>query len=631
MAGWFFKELVPGIVRRTSHEEEFFIATTKVDAMVREAVQNSIDAKRDVAETVLVRFHLGIAESGVGDLVSSGLIEHLNATGIGEGIDFRRSSIPFLAIEDFNTTGLTGEIDPISRSAQNGDFYNFWWADGSLKKKGQSGGRWGLGKHTFFVSSKIRTIWGLCVRNDSPQKVLMGRCLLKPHIINDSFYNQDGFFTNSLKFDPILSTADIEKFESIFKLERKQFQGLSLIIPFPFDKVDSDTILKAVLDQYLFSIVRGKVKINISDQRNEGNDTQIILNKNNLFETIQRKKISDPKNFASFESLAKLYKKVQESNFDLILNTKNPSQPEIDEESFGDSINDLRKTFNNFDDNSLIKLKIPTKIFYPSNSPVDTYFEIAIAKSDDAPKKWVLCFRSGILVTEAISIDKKGIAIILIAEDDAIAQFLGDAENPSHTKWSARSENFSGRYINGKELLTFVMESPEKILKVLNKEPEIRDFDPLANIFYIEGQPKTKTKTSQKPTVTIKKRKVHPLVISQTEDGFSVSVIESENKNLGDVNTIYPFACIVQISYVVRSGNPLKKYDTNDFVLTKPPIELTYSGKGKLLEVASNSITIRIDGSDFALRAKGFDKNRDLYIKTTELTVGDGIDDNKET
>ena len=46
------------------------------------------------------------------------------------------------------------------------NFYNFWWYEGKSEKKGKERGRWGLGKTTFHVASKIRLFFGLTVRQD---------------------------------------------------------------------------------------------------------------------------------------------------------------------------------------------------------------------------------------------------------------------------------------------------------------------------------------------------------------------------------------------------------------------------------------------------------------------------------
>ncbi len=313
MAGWFFKELEAGIVRRTPHEEEFFNTSTKISAVVREAIQNSIDAKQPGEDTVMVRFYVGITRDGISELLLSGLSEHLIASKVFDEEQLHHGGLPFLAIEDFNSTGLTGDLDSTNEAARKGDFYNFWWADGSLKKKGQSGGRWGLGKYTFFLSSRVKSFWGLTSRNETPRKVLMGRSLLKPHNIGEKFYNLDGFFASSQDFKPILNSIEIDEFESVFQLKRGQFSGLSIVIPMPFEDVNADSILRAVLDQCLFSIVRDQVKTNISEGEFGGENTEIKLNQNSVIGVLKQKMLDNPNVFVHYYNLAKLYKLIQES------------------------------------------------------------------------------------------------------------------------------------------------------------------------------------------------------------------------------------------------------------------------------------------------------------------------------
>ena len=169
------------------------------------------------------------------------------------------------------------------------------------------------------------------------------------------------------------------------------------------------------------------------------------------------------------------------------------------------------------------------------------------------------------------------------------------------------------------------MESPEKILKILKEEPENSDVELLADIFYIEVEPKVPNPERHKPLVPKITEEPKLFVIGQTEDGFSVSVKEPETGN-----SVFPFNCKVETSYMVRNGNPLKKYDPNDFVLSSSPIELKVSGSGAVLQVENNSVKTRIGGPDFVLYARGFDKNRDLYVRATKLEGGGESSDNKE-
>jgi hypothetical protein len=92
-----------------------------VHTFVREAVQNSLDArpKGGPAVRISFRFH----ESELGD--RSWLLTDLALKKVQCGLPWpdawRRGRISWLLIEDFNTTGLSGDLEKRSH-----DFWNYW-------------------------------------------------------------------------------------------------------------------------------------------------------------------------------------------------------------------------------------------------------------------------------------------------------------------------------------------------------------------------------------------------------------------------------------------------------------------------------------------------------------------------
>lgn len=143
---WKFRRMHPGEMNIDPVEAEFF--TTEAlqsvgDALVRETIQNSLDA-RIPGDQVRVRFYF----SGAQQMLSSnnmgkyfsGLWPHL------EGHRPNVSSVPdqekqaeFLVIEDFGTRGLQGdpaqsEDAELDTGAGKNDFYYFWRNIGRSKK-----------------------------------------------------------------------------------------------------------------------------------------------------------------------------------------------------------------------------------------------------------------------------------------------------------------------------------------------------------------------------------------------------------------------------------------------------------------------------------------------------------------
>ena len=183
---WRFRKIEPGVVERNPRESEFFRLTEPDEAVVREFIQNALDARYE-QETVRVRIYIGRARGREISTYLNELSPHLSASGFNRVGD--SEIIEFLTIEDSGTTGLDGDT---GRSDSN--FYHFWWREGISAKTGRRAGRWGLGKITFHLVSKIRTFWGFTVRKDDSRALLMGKALLKPHQVNSDIFDYAGYY-----------------------------------------------------------------------------------------------------------------------------------------------------------------------------------------------------------------------------------------------------------------------------------------------------------------------------------------------------------------------------------------------------------------------------------------------------
>ena len=131
---WSFTPFRPGDRARESQVEKFFNsdATDRVKSVVREGIQNSLDAAV-VDSAVNVRICIGKASAASVANYVGNLFDHLDA----EGVRKKLSEIPepgetvsFLTFEDFNTSGLLG--DP---------FFNFFRGEGVSNKAGAQRGR----------------------------------------------------------------------------------------------------------------------------------------------------------------------------------------------------------------------------------------------------------------------------------------------------------------------------------------------------------------------------------------------------------------------------------------------------------------------------------------------------------
>ena len=122
-------------------EAEFFSTEaleSLADALVREAIQNSLDARR-TGEKLRVRISFPSAANHlIGDRKNqylSGLASHLHGSRSGLNIDLLPSMtepLSFIAVEDFGTRGLQGDprqsedADVETQNGARNDFFFFW-------------------------------------------------------------------------------------------------------------------------------------------------------------------------------------------------------------------------------------------------------------------------------------------------------------------------------------------------------------------------------------------------------------------------------------------------------------------------------------------------------------------------
>ncbi len=175
----------PGEINVDPIEGEFFNTEaigSITDALVRESIQNSLDAAQG-NEPVTVRFSFfsrpnpGYDANVINNKYIDGLSPHLHAKHSGlQDIPSSAENINYLLIEDYGTRGLEGDVtqyDDLDDDFKKNDFYYFWRNIGRTRKEATDLGRWGLGKTVFQAASRINSFFGITFRNDDGRMFCM--------------------------------------------------------------------------------------------------------------------------------------------------------------------------------------------------------------------------------------------------------------------------------------------------------------------------------------------------------------------------------------------------------------------------------------------------------------------------
>lgn len=298
---WRFPEMPPSLPNQAPMEREFFVDEPINTRIVREAIQNSLDAGADrkrrrkgyIPTPVRVRFSLaGINDPLPQERVAQyfgGLDEHLwrindldssmqRLLHNGSLVD---EDVPFIVIEDAGTIGLTGDWwvndydDPSSRSARENHFYWFFRNVGYSGKSGSDNGSWGLGKWVFPDASHSSCYIAVTRRQDG-DTLLIGQAVLSKHSINGHRYAPYGYLsvagedglTLPLRRSEPEHRPYVDQCIADFGLKFRDVPGLSIIVPFPKtehtnegEAIEVRHLLTAVVHNYFYPIVAGWLEV----------------------------------------------------------------------------------------------------------------------------------------------------------------------------------------------------------------------------------------------------------------------------------------------------------------------------------------------------------------------------------
>lgn len=614
---WKFKQHEPGDPEREPHEEEFFRSYTELaEAVVREFIQNSLDARRDSRTKVF--FKLGKIKRDKVKQYFDSLIPHIKACNLPVNIYSNPSisTIPFLIIEDFDTTGLDGRTgEDGSFPPKGNNFYDFWWREGGSGKSGQKAGRWGLGKTAFHIASLFKSFWGVTVRHNDSQELMLGKASLNPHDLNGKRYKYYGYFVSEEYNKPVKDRQFIHNFKQNFSVKRSKESGLSIIIPFPRDNINVSNIIKYVIIHYFYAILKGDLEVTVSEPSISKRDRIWVLNSDvdKLKNIVKNNTQSSENEFwkgIDIDDLLQFAQDITNIQDAVELNIADTKSPMINEDSFGDKITELKDAFNS---GNLLAFKIPITIQMIGKKSSPTYFKIYIKKYHQLKTSEEFYIRSGITISNIKNLGNRPVRGILIAEDEIITQFLGDAETPAHTDWNPRTGGFEEKYEKARKILLFVRKSMKDIVSILDEPPKEIQKDFLKDVFWIPIKPPEPGEEDviSPPVPTIPPSQPPLFYIQKVDKGFKVSMNRKEKH-------FFPIKAEIKVAFDVRKGNPFKQYEPCDFDLGSKFIHVSASGCN-VLKQDKNIMIIETTEETFNVQVTGFDPKRDLVINIKEV------------
>jgi hypothetical protein len=493
---WRFREMEEDQKHVEPTHREHLAPGGAVEPLVREAIQNSLDVTLD-GQPTKVAFTLGCANAANAAQYFHGLRPHLEAIrrSLPEGVPPSEDGVRFLAIEDYNTTGLKGDADMRDESNQDGSknhFFRFWHRVGPAKEFKRRGS-WGVGKVAFSNASRIRTFFGLTLRSGDSSPLLMGEAGLIIHKLNGSVYDWYGYYANHeyrgnrRRLLPVRNSV-VSHFAQTFSLSRTA-PGLSIVVPYVREEVDLNTLARAVIEQYFLPILAGRLEVVVREGSRE-----VEIRRSTIDEVVNQlewpsRGPSIRSEVAAILSLARWQVSLQPDEYVALKTVGADGRYSLCEDQFAEGA--LLRLSNDFAANNRIAVRIPVLVRSKRGSPAQEEIRVVLQRDESLRTSNIPHLRSGINISKMRSQGSPAVRGLLVVGVDAQEQgpldkLLQASEGPAHTTWEQRGEGYDKAkllYEDAHKVIGFVRNIVRNLVELLATPQGNRDTQTLSVFF----------------------------------------------------------------------------------------------------------------------------------------------------
>ncbi|MFN9719402.1 MAG: hypothetical protein ACK58L_11945 [Planctomycetota bacterium] len=622
---WQFNKVNQRLKNREATQGEFFSNDTELRGFVREAVQNSLDAKRSrVKGPVRVRIFISGEDAAlqtdqIDRYFGSGW-QHFCAKGSGlRNAPDSSERCRFIVYEDSGTTGLTGDPSQYHEiTGVRNPFYYFFRAEGQSSKTDGGRGRWGLGKFVFPRSSRIRTFFGVTVRHDDRKRLLVGQSILRSHQVKGRSFTPDGWFGDKHERSetplPVSDQRFINKFLRDFQVSRGDDPGLSIVVPYCDDAWTLDALRDAVVQDFFYPVLRGDLVVTL-----EAPGAKWVVTAESIAAAVDLCSATIRETLRPLVRLAQwsLKDEVQATFVELPCNQ---SMQGVTTRSLPDGC--VTAIRNQMQIAGKVAFRVPLEIDLDHGRRTIAEFEVFAESCEGSMQKRPLFIRDGIVISDVRTRPIRDMNLMVSITDRSLSTLLGDAENPAHTEWSEESSHFKGKYTNGSQIIRRVRNLPGELCQLLAETDADDDPVLLLNVFSLgtsipgQGVPVSFAAMTSRgskparpfPASRMPQRTTKPYRTTSRKGGFRIA-----SRSHGRL--VAP-PIEVAVAYDRRSGSALRNFRLTDFHLSSEPIQISVTN-AIVEHLDANRILITPRRADFEVTVTGFDVNRDLFLKTS--------------
>ena len=485
-----------GVIVDSKPQQKF----EKPDNCILECVQNAIDAaieKNGKREKTILKFHFTQIKKSDCKFFDKNFENHLNQRKYGRRHDFE-DSISCLIMEDFSTTGITGDPeipDDQTSTGEKNNWYHFLidFGGGNKLQDARKGGSEGEGRQTFMLNSGIATFFGISIdstNNNRPS--IFGMSYFGKRKVNGISYPAFSSFGKKIQYEgndecvPVTDAEKAKEFISLFNLKRKiDDSGTSIVVPFyNKEEISSEFIISRLISIYRVPIFRDELEVFVEDTQINSKNIRSLVDAR---EQSPEKKMLYQDYFNFLEETT--HNLAQENNFEINFYDTD----EINKENIA-NFDELILKFN---ENKTLKLRLGFQIKkYKDNIRYDdlgSYINIYLKKYPsnlDNVRETYNDFIRGQMPLYARRNKKTSMFHLVDIQDEHAMLLYKHAEQANHSEISADNWKLKDEYKGYKPIIRLSKAITIKLYNLITSENLEEDFEATQDLFQIDEKDK---------------------------------------------------------------------------------------------------------------------------------------------
>ena len=575
------------------------------ETFVREAIQNSLDARIHTDDHVKVNFLFHTTDDAKLAPLLDQVITYRKKCHLDIPDEWSQNEIKWLVVQDFRATGLCGDL-----ARRTSDFWNYWLNFGQSNKTGIGRGGRGIGRVTFLISSQINTVIGYTRRHEDHATPICGMSVLRSIEDQSNLRSTHAYLARepigsiySLHTSPEFSKVVINGF-NLQDYESESETGLALAIPYPHRELSHDSILAAAIENFAPCIIDNSLRLNVDGTSLDDKSIDSIANR--VAGQIRNKSIQeDPMRYLSLvrTGVSPPIKQYRLRIDDTTQSIHQRSNREVAERA---AVQIQASTSSP----RIIDLKLP---LLRNNKSRETSLKAVIGRTPEGVTPLDRFFRDGMCLPKVKSANPSDLDLLLFVEDRELSKYLNFCEGKAHLDLARskaitqklRAEKYGRPLYFVRDLVKSLPNELRRLLEGDLSEPDSGVFEDFFSVPARDRQRTTPNVDGTPPPSPLPPDpQPKPFRVVRYKSG--VRVIAAKHFDA------WPVDLRARLAY--DDGRRLPTWEKADFDLAK--LDIRHSGC-RTLSANGRDVIARSCDDDFALIIVGFDCKRELVVNWT--------------